>query len=737
MFFRKNISPKNRYFTMTKATRPRFELRVKHSTKLLQRRIIAGGILLLFAIAFVYWNFGVNSSSFAAAVNYTWTGTTDSLWTTSSNWTPSGVPTSNDNVTIGTSTRNPFLTANQTVNNFTENNSGTLNINGKTFQINGIASFNGGSILSSGSTGSIIAQGATTTFGTSTTSMTINPDITVTSSIITSTATTFNGTTSLTKVGASNDASAGNNMFNGNTSITTSGTGYFLMANTTRDIFNSAVNFNSTNSGIIYAAYNGIDSQFNQNINISSTSTGGIRIGANTGTSTLATGKNINVGSGGVSSGLILIGGLTTSTNQTFNFTGTSVLQLGPNATFNGDVVANCPGIVLNGATYNGIANFTKTGASNNSGLGNNTFNGATTITNSGTGYIVTSNTTRDIFNTEPNLISTSSGAIYVAYNGTGTQFNQNINVTSIGTGGVYIGASSGTSTLASGKTINVGSGGVSSGLILIGGLTTSTNQTFNFTGTSVLQLGPNATFNGDLIANCPGINLSGATYNGIANFTKTGASNNSGTGNNTFNGTTTITNSGTGYILTSQATRDIFNVEPNFISTNSGVIYLAYNGTGTQFNQNINITSTGTGGVYFGANSGTSTLATGKTINAGSGGISGGLIIVGGLTTSTNQSLTFTGTAVLQLGPNSTFNGDVIANCPGIVLSGATYNGIANFTKTGASNNSGFGNNTFNGVTSLSNSGTGYLLLAGTVRDIFNANVTITNSNTGITYLA
>ena len=205
-----------RFQVMKNPNRPRLQLRQVQSTKLVQRRVVVGGLLSLFVFGafFVYWNIGVNTSTLAVAVNYTWTGTTDSLWNTSTNWTPNGVPTSSDNITIGTVVRYPILTTDQTVNNFISNNNGTLYVNGKMFQINGTAAFNGGTIATTGG-GSVNVQGTSATFGAGATNYTVNTDITVNSGTITIRNTTFNGATNLIKTGSTNDPSFGNNTFNG------------------------------------------------------------------------------------------------------------------------------------------------------------------------------------------------------------------------------------------------------------------------------------------------------------------------------------------------------------------------------------------------------------------------------------------------------------------------------------------------------------------------------------------
>src|SRR5204862_10973 len=59
---------------------------------------------------------------------------------------------------------------------------------------------------------------------------------------------------------------------------------------------------------------------------------------------------------------------------------------------------------------------------------------------------------------------------------------------------------------------------------------------------------------------------------------------------------------------------------------------------------------------------------------------------------------------------------------------------GTADVTKTGTGSNNGVGGNVFSGVSSFTNTGTGYLLMAFTNGDTYNDDVTFTN--TGTSYL-
>jgi hypothetical protein len=60
------------------------------------------------------------------AVIYTWVGATNALWTTSTNWSPNGVPGALDNVVLANGTTNLSLTTAVTVKNITFNGTGTF-----------------------------------------------------------------------------------------------------------------------------------------------------------------------------------------------------------------------------------------------------------------------------------------------------------------------------------------------------------------------------------------------------------------------------------------------------------------------------------------------------------------------------------------------------------------------------------------------------------------------------------
>jgi len=557
--------------------------------------------------------------------------------------------------------------------------------------------------------------------GTSTLSLlagnTFNGNVTFVAPQVLLSGTTYNGTVSIEKNGATNNAGVGGNTFNSTTSLTSSGSGYFMSGSGNADAFNGVLTVTNAGTANIHLAYATATASFNENIVVNATNTGGIYFGNNGGSSALASGKTITIGGSGFSSSALLVlknFTQTGSTAQSLTLTGSATLTIGAGTTFNGNVDFTAPIILLNGCTYNGTGAFNRTGSGTNQSSGGNTFNAAVTFTNSG------------------------SGIFYIDYTGNDI-YNDNIMVNSTGGSDVRFGASTGSATLAAGKTIAIGTGGFTSGGLYLKNFTQtgSAAQSLTLTGTAALYFQTGSTFNGNLTAVSPQVYLNGSTFNGTTTIEKNGATNNAGAGGNTFNGTTTLTCSSNGYFMTGNGTADVFS-DLTATSTGTGILYLAYATGSSSFNGNIVVNSSNTAGVYFGSTSGTSTLASGKTITVGSG-FSSGILLLKGITQSgsTAQSITLTGTATLTVGSGATFNADVTFTSPQLLLNGCTYNAAATIEKNGATNNASTGSNVFNSTTTIKNSGSGILYLGNTSGDDFNGNVTFIQTGAGALYPA
>jgi len=671
-------------------------------------------------------------------IAYTWNGSTSTDWNTSGNWTPNGIPGAADNVKIVTGSNTCLLNASTSITNITLT-SGTLDLGGFTLTSNGTAAlFNAGTVQN----GAVIVTGATTTtFGNG--PLTMNCLVTITSAAVTMRNTIFQNALTITKTGGSNDASAGNNIFNGAVTMNNTGTGYLVLGNGNPDQFNASATFNNTGANSIYVAYNSTNNVFggvmtfnnaptantaiyvspysagtliNNNVVVSSTSGQGVQFcgGSTTATATLAAGKTITVGAGGFSAGTLLLRQFTQTgaTPQNFPLTGTAYLTFGPSSSFDGDITSSSSGLSLNGATFNGATDFTKTGTTGDWSTGGNTFNGVCSITNSGSSYLVLGNSNPDTWNNDVTFTDNGSERLLPCWATAGNQFNGNIYVNTSGsaTGIQFCGGNTtATATLAATKTIQAGATGLTAGYLYLKQFTQAGAAPINITatGTSVLYVGPNSNFGGTFTATAPDIWAQGATYNGAASFTKTGgASNHNNQNQNIFNSTCTINQ-----------------------QSNTGYFMLGYN-SNDLFNDNIIVTSSGTGGInlgWGGTGTGTPTLAAGKTILVGAAGFSAGNLTLNTFTQLGNApiNLTFSGAnTYINFARNSVIGGDLTTNTPGIYFNGCTFQGMVNSTKTGTGSNAGIGGNVFQGNTTLTNAGTGYLILGNGTPDTWNSDV-------------
>ncbi|MEO6719375.1 MAG: DUF2341 domain-containing protein, partial [Ferruginibacter sp.] len=551
------------------------------------------------------------------------------------------------------------------VTNFTMT-SGTLDLNTFTLTTTGIATYTSGII----NNGTATATGATTTFAGTVFGAIVN----ATSNNLYLNGSTFNNTTSLTKNGGATAVGTGGNIYNGVTTLVNSGSGSLDLGNTLPEIFNANLTVNITGASRIQIGVSSVGNQFNGNTTINhggntvslntiiarntgSTATfngnltlnctnlnaasgivisndGNVTINGNvivsstngrgivfsdvSGSVTLAAGYTISdAGAGSFTTGTLKLSRFiqTGATAQNTALTGTALLQIGPSSTFNGNVTFVSPQVLLNGATYNGTASFTKNGNTNNLGNGGNTFNGATALANSSNAYFATGFTTADIFNADLTITNTGTGFTALADEAAGTMFNGNIIVNSTngtGTAGVTFGNGPGTavtSTLATGKTITVGGTGFTAGRLLLRRMVQSgaTAQSFTLTGTSISYLGPYSTFNGAVNLVSPQLFLNGCQFNSTSTLTKNGATDNASTGNNIFNGVTTITSSGAGYLRLAATTADHFNSDVTFIQTGVGLLQPSYS-TNSTFAGNVSTAGTATA-ISFGTGNGTVTL--------------------------------------------------------------------------------------------------------------------------------
>jgi hypothetical protein len=567
----------------------------------------------------------------------------------------------------------------------------------------------------------ILTGAGNLTFGPS---ATFGGNVTATSPTFFLNSCTFNGTTNLTKTGTTGDFNSGGNIFNAVCSITNSGSSYWVLGNSSPDIWNSDVTFTDNGSERLLPCWATAGNQFNGNINVNTSGSAlGIQFcgGNTTATATLAAGKTIQAGSGGLTAGFLYLKQFTQAGNAAINLTGTgnTVVYLGPSSSFGGTVTVTAPDIWAQGATYTSAATFTKTGgSSNHNNQYQNIFNSTCTINQqSSTGYFMLGYNSNDLF-------------------------NDNITVTSTGTSGIYLGwtGGTGTPTLAAGKTILVGSAGFSAGFLFLNTFAQQGIAAMNlsFTGSNTyLAFARNSVIGGNLTTNTPDIYFNGCTFNGDVNATKTGTSNDGCIGGNIFQDSTIINITGTGNITLGNSTADTWNNYVSFNSSGSSVLGVAWGSAGNTFNGNIAVSSIGSStGVQFcgGNTTATATLASGYAILNGPAGFSSGTLQLRQFTQSGSAStnLTLTGaTTILQMGPSSAIGGNFTVVSPRFQLLTTVYSDSVSLTKTGSTGEWSYGGNTFNSTLTVNQQGGGYFGFANGAPDIYNGDVYANNNST------
>ncbi|MBS1651871.1 MAG: T9SS type A sorting domain-containing protein [Bacteroidetes bacterium] len=588
----------------------------------------------------------------------------------------------------------------------------------------------------------------------------------------------FNGTISAIQQGAVSAACVGSNTFNAVSSFTNSGSGYFLLGNTSPDVFNADVYFINNGSERILPAWNSAGNLFNGNIYLSNTgSASGINFcggGSGSPTATMSAGHTVSITAAGFNTGYLILPYFTQLGNVPINLflTGSlTYLQTYGNSYFGGNFTAVSPRILLANTTFSGTNYFCKTGATGEWSNGGNLFGGVTTMSSTASGYFGFANSQPDTYNSDLIVSNNGSDRIIFANTSIGNTYNGNIIVNQMGSsiGTVFGYSPAGTSTLVAGKTFSVGGGGFNVGYLQIQKITQLGSVPINLPiNGSALYYGPNAILGGNVTSTSSSLYFNGCIFNGTTNCLKTGGTNDISMGNNTFNGNSLITDNGAGYLLLANGNPDIFNANANFVNTGSANFYVAYNSVGNVFNAvttfsnspsslgawmyaapyalnnatfngNIIVSNNNGGGVFFGNNTGTSTLSAGNTISVGSGGFNSGYLVLRNFTQlgSTPQSITTTGTSILQYGPSSAFGGNVVSISPGLLFNGCNFSGTTNCLKNGATNDQSIGNNIFNGNALMTNTGSGYLMFGNGNSDVFNANANFVNVGSNSIYVA
>ena len=571
------------------------------------------------------------------AGNYSWTGATSVSWSNSANWSPAGVPSTNDSVTISNQTNSPELSVNTTVKKFTIN-SDTLDLKTHTLTISTYGNFNGGTI----SNGLLYNTAATTVVFAGTT---FDAKVKMTAGTISLNGSVFNDSLSLYKSGKSNISSIGGNTFNGPVYYENPVRANIVFSDSLPDIFNSTFYFNNLDTGAIYIAHRGTGNQFNGDVKVKgkkfyfnyygtatfsgnihlSCPAGEIYFGYSSGSSTLVSGKNLVLDT--AIGGNLYFRNFTKSGTDSLNFGNPAQLYFESGCVFHGKIIATST-IHLDGARFLGPVYFTNEAYSNVTSLGGCYFGDKTTIINHGswTATVSLGATVADTFQSATSIHNergylsinnadfndsitflnddTSSTSNSFSISNTGvTRFygalmiGNNISGMEFGDAGVAYLEETGTINTVNNPTGNI----IIKHFIQQG----STPQSFYMPlSNSKLFLVGNNTFNGNFTFLGQNIEVGQSTFNGTFTVTKYGSSDMTWYGGNVFNSTVTIKDSSTSshYLKLGNTMNDYYNGNSTFIEKGAGSLYPAYNTT-SYFRGNITVD--GVSSISFCANNG------------------------------------------------------------------------------------------------------------------------------------
>jgi hypothetical protein len=379
----------------------------------------------------------------------TWTGATSTNWGTASNWSPSGVPGSSDNITIPNVTNDPVLDASRTAGTITFQSGASLDFGTYTLTASGLVSASTSSL----SNGKLIAIA-----GFNSASSTVDVFLQATGNSLTINTSTFKKTVYLTKTGATAVTCYGNT-FEKPFHITSNASaaisfGYGL-ADTFKDSVLALVSGSAAINFASYSANNRFEgfSRFergstatgngiffcNSNSSASVNFLGKVEVGSASGTiytgfeitrnATFSSGAKLKISPMGWSGCNLNISGITSSDSVVLNLGGTSILNMLGTSTYNSPVTVTSPRVFLGVQTFNSSFNLTKTGASTDQSTSSLVCNGPANINNTGSGYLLLPGNSNEVFGSTVSISNTSNGQIDICRNGLST-FNGKVTLT-------------------------------------------------------------------------------------------------------------------------------------------------------------------------------------------------------------------------------------------------------------------------------------------------------------------
>ncbi|MBI1289194.1 MAG: hypothetical protein GC178_16630 [Flavobacteriales bacterium] len=416
--------------------------------------------------------------------SYTWNGGTSTDFATASNWTPSGVPGSSDDITIVSTSNDPVLDTDRTLDDVTLT-SGTFNLGGHVLTVSTGSSLNGGTI----SNGELVM----TTGSASISGVSVGCKLNLSCNIGSVGGSTFTDSVTIVHTYGST-ASVNNNRFEDYVALKNDNGGA-LNIGAVADTFLAPVLIEAVGQGYITVAAGGAGNYFaddvtltvnggvsNQGITIGSNSSSGahfagdIYLNATTGSGYIDFNDGTNthdgqllIGAQGYHSGLLTLEAYGQTAAYDLDLSGLeddATLQLGPGLTAEADVTApdlsttigaNChfkgtltaPKLIGWGSNgvYDGKVDVTMTQYNMSTG-GNHFADTATIVAASAQGYSqYLGSATTDTFMAPVTITLTNQQNLYLGNGAGGMYCADDVTINNYGTTSshIYIGGSSGT----------------------------------------------------------------------------------------------------------------------------------------------------------------------------------------------------------------------------------------------------------------------------------------------------
>ena len=363
------------------------------------------------------------------ATNYTWNGSVSNNWATANNWTPAGVPSSGDSVTIDAASYTPVLDMNRSIQLLTVNSGGELDLNGQTLSVSLVSNLIEARLFNGHLESNDFAAESSI----------FNVSIDVSAGFLQINSNRFNYPVHIIYIGFATSENGGNS-FLSTVDILSNSIGDVLFGHENSDIFEDSLKVKVQNAGSVVLAYSSEGSIFNgycffERLNDSSGDAitigrlensayfnNVIEIASNSSSASITsvslglthcfldTACIVQVHSNGFNQGLFRISNSIISSAIGITLSNEAGFMAEKESTFRESIQVSAPHIYLHNAHFRGESSFIKTGGGIDFSQGPITANRDIIFTNTGGGDFWINGSKGDMFHANVTLNNTTKG---------------------------------------------------------------------------------------------------------------------------------------------------------------------------------------------------------------------------------------------------------------------------------------------------------------------------------------